>query len=430
VRDETSRGQKDLPYGLRANDFNYSNPVSNADQGGWEGFMALNRILADVGLVMDVARDFEAIGIADLSIERASLVERAAAAVATFRSVQISTNDLVAHSAKQIAHLRRDKETFVPIFTTNHCDSECKMCGMRNSNGKLLRKFSSKSTIEDQLRILYDIEGVRAAGFLTGEYSDKYTRLANAFLIGWAISRAFELGFQKVYFNIGSLLPDEIEVLADWLEPHRTRPVTMCVFQETYSQKSYARFMGSAERGIPKADFVQRINSFDNWLDAGFHNVNPGFLVGLSSIEEDLIQLIYHVAHLRGRGAELTISLPRLRPALETANNHSVRDETYLRLIATVALFCPECRIVLTTREDQAFQDSALPLIGTISPGSPDVAPYKRQSPASNEEISSQFMIPDHRRPREILRRIVAMGYPITYFEDRGLAESLSVDSA
>jgi len=71
---------------------------------------------------------------------------------------------------------------------------------------------------------------------------------------------------------------------------------------------------------------------------------------------------------------------------------------------------------VLTTREPQEFQDRAIGLAGVISPGSPDVAPYRADSQARNEQTTSQFLVADLRRPRHILGRIEAGGTKVGHF--------------
>jgi 2-iminoacetate synthase len=345
----------------------------------------------------------------------ACLLSRAAKALSVYLNPDISTQQLFSAAEEAVRRCHGTvKSTFVPIFTTNHCDSECLMCGMRKGNVKLHRKFSGRRTIEEQLKILYEVDQVRGVGFLTGEYEGEYVRMANAFLIGWAIRRALDMGFQLIYFNIGSLVPEEIEVLREWVEP--SEPVTMCVFQETYDRSSYSRFMGPLDPRIPKADFDRRLRSFDNWLDQGFRHVNPGFLVGLHEPDVDLAQLAAHVDHLDRRGAYIRISLPRMRPALGTDARSKVPDDQYVRIIATIAHAFPEHPIVLTTRENEEFQRRVMPIVGVVSPGSPDVSPYRRANEAENRLESSQFLIPDHRRPLEILTAVANQGYTITHF--------------
>ncbi len=341
-------------------------------------------------------------------------IHPAAIALALLRDTTISNDEIRAAAKRRLATRKPQLHTFVPFYITNHCDSECKMCGMRKGNTRLIRKFAGKKTIEEQLQIIYEDEGILGVGFVTGEYGDEYTRLSNAFRTGWAIRTAFDIGFKRIYFNIGSLGPEEIEVLADWID--QDDPVTMCVFQETYDRGIYSRFMGT-DPSYPKADYDRRIVSFEHWLDAGFRYVNPGSLVGLHrDAESEIVGLISHVTHLANRGAVVDVSLPRMRPAHGTSNVSGIDDPTYLRMIATVALVCPDHRIVLTGREEEGFQREAIDLCGVFSPGSPDVAPYRRADRAINEAETSQFIAGDSRRPRDVLTKLQAGGRVIDYF--------------
>ncbi|CAM5509738.1 putative 2-iminoacetate synthase [Streptomyces afghaniensis 772] [Streptomyces afghaniensis] len=342
---------------------------------------------------------------------------REAMALALWEDRSISTEELKAAAEARCAARTPRLHTFVPLYTTNYCDSECKMCSMRKGNLRLDRKFSGRKEITAQLEILYHHEGVRGVGFLTGEYEDKHTRLSSAFRIGWAIRTALDMGYERVYFNIGSMEPDEIDVLGEWIG--HEEPVTMCVFQESYDKETYGRFMGQTSAQVPKANFDRRVVSFDRWLDAGFRYVNPGVLVGLhDDLSAEIVSLVSHGAHLRARGAVVNLSVPRMRPAMTSRDTTRVNDDDYLRMMSAVAFTCPEQRLVLTTREPQEFQDVAMGLAGVISPGSPDVAPYRPDSRARNDEASSQFLVADLRRPRHILSRIEAGGRPVEHFVD------------
>nr|WSZ97818.1 3-methyl-2-indolic acid synthase [Streptomyces sp. NBC_00857] len=342
---------------------------------------------------------------------------REAVALALWEDRSISTGELKSAAEARCGARRPRLHTFVPLYTTNYCDSECKMCSMRKGNLRMDRKFSGRNEITEQLRILYTHEGVRGVGLLTGEYEDKHVRLSSAFRIGWAIRTALDMGFERVYFNIGSMEPDEIGVLGEWVG--REDPVTMCVFQESYDKGTYRRFMGETSTNVPKANFDRRVVSFDRWLDAGFRYVNPGVLVGLhDDLSAEIVSLVAHGAHLRSRGAVVDLSVPRMRPAMTSRDTTRVNDDDYLRMMSAVAFTCPEQRLVLTTREPQEFQDVALGLAGVISPGSPDVAPYQAGCRARNDEASSQFLVADLRRPRHILSRIEASGTPVDHFEN------------
>lgn len=349
---------------------------------------------------------------------------RPAVALALWEDTSISTAELKAAAELRCAARTPQLHSFVPLYTTNHCDSECKMCSMRKGNARLERKFASRNEIIEQLEILYKHEGVRGVGFLTGEYEDKYVRLSTAFRIGWSIRTALDMGYERIYFNIGSMEPDEIEILGEWIQPED--PVTMCVFQETYDRDSYRRFMGKTSAGVPKADYERRVVSFDRWLDAGFRYVNPGILVGLhDDLASELVTLVAHGAHLKDRDAVVDLSVPRMRPAMSSRDSTRVGDDNYLRMMAVLAFTCPEQRLVLTTREPQDFQDEAIGLAGVISPGSPDVAPYRADEQARNDEKTSQFLVADLRRPRHILGRIEASGIPVGHFANPSVGDAV-----
>jgi 2-iminoacetate synthase ThiH len=40
-------------------------------------------------------------------------------------------------------------ETFAPLYLTNECDAECRMCGMRRDNVALQRETAAEATIAD-----------------------------------------------------------------------------------------------------------------------------------------------------------------------------------------------------------------------------------------------------------------------------------------
>ncbi len=337
------------------------------------------------------------------------------AAALIYSSTQISTEKLAQEAAKKVFSIRKKNLlTFSPLFTTNHCDSECLMCGMKKSNATMHRKFSGRNAILKQLRILKMHEKTQGVGFVTGEYESSFSRNANAFWIGWAIREALDLGFTLIYCNIGSLDTHEITILTEWFKPSEN--VNLSVFQETYDPIVYEKFMG---KNAPKSDFNKRLNTFNSWIDAGYKNVNPGILVGLTDIQEDLSHLMNHVEHLKNRGAKISISIPRLRPALNSTNRSQVPDNDYLRLAATIAFLVPDCPLVITTRESREMQRMLLPLAGIISPGSPDVAPYSNKTSPSNQIQSSQFLVSDLARPSEILSWVKKQGYKFKNYENK-----------
>jgi len=86
-----------------------------------------------------------------------------------------------------------------------------------------------------------------------------------------------------------------------------------------FGRESYARFMGSTPEN-PRSDFTRRLTNFDRAADAGMWAANPGVLLGLhDDVGFELLALLAHIRHLRARGLEVYVSLPRLRRASGTS---------------------------------------------------------------------------------------------------------------
>src|SRR5439155_1255331 len=169
--------------------------------------------------------------------------------------------------------------------------------------------------------------GLRAVALLTGEYHHGGHRRRMIARTAETLRAALVRGFTHVLVNIGALDAPEYETLLAGVPRRpdgRVAPrVTMCTFQETYSPEAYARFMGT-NPGNPRSDFARRLTNFDRACDAGMRVANPGVLLGLNpDVAFELLALVAHVRHLRRRGMEVYVSLPRLRKASGT--RHAAR---------------------------------------------------------------------------------------------------------
>jgi 3-methyl-2-indolic acid synthase len=302
-------------------------------------------------------------------------------------------------------------ETFSPLYLTNTCESECKMCGMRRGNRDLDRQSATPQEVQRQLEVLAR-RGVWAVGLLTGEYR-RDTRKWSIGLTRDALHRALALGFRHVLINIGSLDERELaELLVDVPRDSdgRTGPkVTLCTFQETYDPDTYRRFMGDDPEN-PRADFDRRLKNFDRAASAGMRVVNPGVLLGLcGNLAYELVALSLHVRHLLSRGLEVYVSVPRLRQASGADNERGVSDEEFVRLVAILSMGMPEAKIVITTRESSEIQRRVLPMVSVLSAGSSAVAPYTETGARFPLE-ASQFEVIDQRPFEEILGEFTAAG--------------------
>jgi 2-iminoacetate synthase ThiH len=298
----------------------------------------------------------------------------------------------------------RRLETFSPLYLTNTCDAECRMCGMRRANRALVRETADLDAIEQQLSILRR-RGMHAVALLTGEYRTRQRawsfRLANH-----ALRLSHALGFRHVLLNVGSLDASEFPVLLDGIPraaDGAVRPkITMCTFQETYAREVYARFMG-VEPDNPRADYDRRLANFDRSYRAGVRVANPGILVGLNpDLGFELLALTLHARHLLGRGMEVYVSVPRLRQTAGGAVRRGADDATFIRLVSVLALALPTCKIVLTTRESAEIQHTLVPIVSVLSAGSAAVAPYTPTGARFPLE-TSQFEVIDQRPFEHIL---------------------------
>jgi 3-methyl-2-indolic acid synthase len=330
---------------------------------------------------------------------------------------RVATDELL-----EIARSRRNHgarlETFSPLYLTNECDAECRMCGMRASN-ELVRETADDATVEQQLDILAR-RGIRAVAVLTGEYHHGARRRAMIARAARALRAALGRGYVHVLINIGALDAEEYDTLLAGVQrrddgaiaPH----VTMCTFQETYSRVAYARFMGT-NRDNPRSDFARRAENFDRAADAGMRSANPGILLGLNAdVAYEVLALLAHVRHLRRRGMTVYVSVPRLRKASGTPYAAGVSDDLLCRVVAVLGFGAPEARVVISTREPPAMQRRLLPVIGVLTPGSPGVAPYT-QSGARFALEASQFEVLDHRPIEAILGEVLAGGVRIDGYE-------------
>jgi 3-methyl-2-indolic acid synthase len=338
---------------------------------------------------------------------------------ALFLAPDVSTEALLAHARARRPAGGPRLETFSPLYLTNECDAECRMCGMRGTNAALQRETADEDVAEHQLDLLHR-RGLRGVAILTGEYRHGARRRRMLARAKAALDAALERGYQHVLINVGALEADEYRALLDGVPrgaDGRVAPrVTMCTFQETYDPAVYARFMGRTPDN-PRSDFVRRLTNFDRARDAGMWVANPGVLLGLNAdVAWELLALLAHVRHLEARGMEVYVSLPRLRKASGAAHDAGVSDDALARLVAVLSFGAPGARVVISTREPPQVQRRLLPVIGVLTPGSPGVAPYSETGARFDLE-ASQFEVLDHRPIETILGEYVAAGATIACWE-------------
>jgi 2-iminoacetate synthase len=309
-------------------------------------------------------------------------------------------------------------ETFSPLYMTNTCDAECRMCGMRRDNKALRRETADIADVEEQLRVLRR-RGMLAIALLTGEYRADNRAWALQY-VNRALRATQALGFNHVLINVGSIDASEFDTLLAGVarnDDGSVRPkLTMCTFQETYARPTYAKFMGTDAEN-PRADFERRLTNFDRAHRAGMRVANPGILMGLNpDLAYEMTALALHARHLLARGMEVYLSVPRLRQIAGGRSQGGVGDADFIRLVSLLSLGLPACKIVITTRENAAIQHKLAPIVTVISAGSAAVTPYT-ETGARFPLDTSQFEVIDQRPFEQILREHLTPGAVIENFQ-------------
>lgn len=330
----------------------------------------------------------------------------------------LDTQTLYASARAARRHRPAPLETFSPLYLTNTCDATCHMCGMRRDNEALERDTAELGQTEEQLRILQS-RGMRAVALLTGEYRAARRTWAMRY-VNQALRAALGMRFSHVLLNVGGIDAPEFDRLLEGLERDadgRVKPqVTLSNFQETYCRQHYTKFMGS-EPDNPRADFDRRLAGFDRAHRAGLRSANPGILLGLNrDLGWELTGFALHAKHLRSRGMQVYLSVPRLRQIAGKHDQRGASDEEFVRIVSILSMSLPDCKIVITTREPVSMQRKLVPIVTVLSAGSSAVAPYTATSAAYRIE-TSQFRVVDQRPFEEILREHIPAGGVIENFQ-------------
>ncbi len=315
-------------------------------------------------------------------------------------------------------HSARQLETFAPLYLTNTCDAECHMCGMRRDNDAMERDTADLPRTQQQLGILRQ-RGMRAVALLTGEY--RATRRAWAMrFVNEALHAALDLQFAHVVLNVGGIDDHEFETLLAGVPRHADGSVqphlTLSNFQETYCRTYYAKFMGT-DPDNPRADFRRRLAGFDRAYRAGLRSANPGILLGLNrDLAWELTAFATHAKHLRARGMQVYLSVPRLRQIAGKHDQRGASDQEFVRLVSILSMGLPDCKIVITTREPVYMHRKLVPIVTVLSAGSSAVAPYTEIGARYRIE-TSQFQVVDQRPFEDVLAEHVHSGDSIVNFQ-------------
>jgi 2-iminoacetate synthase len=302
----------------------------------------------------------------------------------------------------------RTMRLFAPLYISNECINNCKYCGFSRDN-PILRVTLSVDEVVAEAQHLAG-QGFRQILLVAGEHPKFVSRDYLAECV-----RALAPDFSSISIEVG---PMETE---DYVSIVEAGAEGLVVYQETYNRGVYAEM----HTGGPKRDFNFRLDCVERGYAAGFRRLGIGALIGLSRWQDEAIALAAHLEHLFKNcwQAQITVSLPRLRPAAGGFRPlFSMTDRELAQLVCALRITFPQLGIVLSTRETATLRD-ALALIGVtmMSAGShTEPGGYTRKGrehlhrtvrgriiaseyqDGEDQLATGQFEISDERSPTEI----------------------------
>jgi 2-iminoacetate synthase len=246
---------------------------------------------------------------------------------------------------------------FAPLYLSNECINNCKYCGFSRDN-PILRVTLSVDEVLREARSLKE-KGFRNLLLVAGEHP-KF--VSNNYLADCV--RALHQEIPGISLEVGPMETDEYRPLA------QAGADGLVVYQETYDRAIYSDMHTAG----PKRNFDWRLETPERAYAAGFRRLGIGALYGLSDWRREAIAVAAHADYLLRNcwKAQLTISLPRLRPcAGEFQPLTRISDRDLVQLVCAFRLFLPDAGLVLSTREPAKLRDGLIPLgVTLISAGS------------------------------------------------------------
>jgi 2-iminoacetate synthase len=320
---------------------------------------------------MSFVAEFNALPVTSL-LERAQATTSAAAREAMARSelaladfarlISPAAGELLEPLCQRSQALTRQRfgkviRLFAPLYLSNECINNCSYCGFSRDN-PILRVTLSVDEVVREARALKE-QGFRNLLLVAGEHP-KF--ISNGYMAECV--RALHEEVPGISLEVGPMETEEYRPIVE------AGAEGLVVYQETYDREVY----GKMHTAGPKRNFDWRLETPERAYAAGFRRLGIGALYGLADWRMEAICVAAHAAYLLRNcwKAQLTISLPRLRPcAGEFEPLTRMSDRELAQLVCAFRLFLPDAGLVLSTREPAKLRDGLIPLgITLISAGS------------------------------------------------------------
>ena len=282
---------------------------------------------------------------------------------------------------------------FTPLYVSNYCSNECVYCGFNCRNG-IHRATLDLPSVERELDAIA-ATGLEEVLILTGESRAR----SGVDYISKCVELASER-FATVGVEVYPMNTDEYTVL------HRSGADYVTVFQETYDPARYAELHLSG----PKRVFSYRFDAQERALRGGMRGVAFGTLLGLrDDFRRDALACGLHAMSIQRRypHAEISMSLPRLRPAGGVDNKIGVTESQLLQVSLAYRMFLPFAGQTISTRERPTFRDGIVGLSATKISAGVSVGIGEHSGEAHGD---GQFVISDPRSLAEITEALHRKG--------------------
>jgi len=254
--------------------------------------------------------------------------------------------------ALTLQNFGRTMRLFAPLYLSNECINNCRYCGFSRDN-PILRVTLSVEEVVAEARYLRDA-GFRQILLVAGEHP----KFVSGDYLAECV-RALAPDFPSIAIEVGPMAS------SDYVPIIRAGAEGLVVYQETYQRSVYAELHTAG----PKRDFNYRLDCSERAYNAGFRRLGIGALFGLWRWQDEAVALAAHVDYLLRRcwKAQITISLPRLRPAAGGFRPvFSISDRELAQLLCALRISFPQVGIVLSTRERPSLRDALVSLGVTI----------------------------------------------------------------
>ncbi|NQT95248.1 MAG: 2-iminoacetate synthase ThiH [Candidatus Omnitrophica bacterium] len=294
-----------------------------------------------------------------------------------------------------VQYFGRTIQLYTPIYISSYCENECSYCGF-NMRNKIQRRKLSLEEVEKEAGLIAST-GLKHILLLTGESREQSPLLYIRECIG--ILKRY---FSSISIEIYALTEEEYgELVEEGVDG-------LTIYQEVYDEDIYDKVHISG----PKKDYSFRMDAAERAANRKMRTINIGALLGLAPWRKEAFMLGLHAKYLQDKftDAEISISLPRIRPQIESFDiQYPVSDKNIVQMVIAMRIFLPRLGITLSTRENSNLREDILPLgitrmsaFSTTSVGGHTI---------NDKEEPGQFSISDKRDTASIREMLLSKGY-------------------